>query len=143
MFHKQQELRYTLAELERITCIPSTFIAPHLLVGYLNRRLFIAINVAPVTVSRERVSAEVLEVAKALADETRLRIFKAVLRRPHYTQELALSMDLAEPTVSRHLKILKSAKLVRSYKEGAVVQYAGLLEPVDRLPAAMREFLRS
>lgn len=142
VFHKQHELRYTLVELERIVCSPSTFTAPHLLVGYLEQELLIAINVVPVTISVERVPAELLEVAKALADETRLRIFKAVLQRPHYTQELALSMGLAEPTVSRHLKILKAAKLVRSYKEGAFMQYAGLLDPVDRLPAAMRAFLR-
>lgn len=143
VFHKQQDLRFTLDQLERIDCVPSTFIAPHLMVGYMQHRLVIFINVAPVVISMERVPPELLEVAKALADETRLRIFKAVLRRPHYTQELALSMGLAEPTVSRHLKILKAAKLVRSYKEGAFMQYSGLLDPVDRLPAVLREFLRS
>lgn len=142
VFHKQHELRFELAELERIICTPSTFTAPHLLVGYMERELLIAINVVAVTIPVEKVSSEVLEVAKALADETRLRIFKAVLQRPHYTQELALSMGLAEPTVSRHLKVLKTAKLVRSYKEGAFMQYVGLLDPVDRLPTAMRAFLR-
>lgn len=142
VFHKQQDLRFALEQLERIDCVPSTFIVPHLMVGYMQRRLVISINVAPVVFSTERVPAELLEVAKALADETRLRIFKAVLRRPHYTQELALSMGLAEPTVSRHLKILRAAKLVRSYKEGAFVQYSGLLDPVDRLPAVLREYLR-
>ena len=142
VFHKQQDLRFALEQLERIDCVPSTFIVPHLMVGYMQHRLVISINVAPVIFSTERVPAELLDVAKALADETRLRIFKAVLRRPHYTQELALSMGLAEPTISRHLKILKAAKLVRSYKEGAFVQYSGLLDPVDRLPAVLREFLR-
>ena len=142
IFHKQQDLCFALEQLERIDCVPSTFIVPHLMVGYMQRRLVISINVAPVVFSTERIPAELLDVAKALADETRLRIFKSVLRRPHYTQELALSMGLAEPTVSRHLKILKAAKLVRSSKEGAFVQYSGLLDPVDRLPAVLREYLR-
>lgn len=142
VFHKGQELRFVLEQLERVVCLPSTFTAPHLMVGYAERQLFIYINVPLSIATLERVPLALLDVAKALADETRLRIYKAVLKRPHYTQELALAMGLAEPTISRHLKILKAAKLVRSSKEGAVVLYTGILDPVDRLPAVMREYLR-
>jgi DNA-binding transcriptional ArsR family regulator len=142
VFHKRQELRFALQQLERIVCLPSTFTAPHLMVGYARRQLFIYINVPLSITTLERVPSALLDVAKALADETRLRIYKAVLKQPHYTQELALAMGLAEPTISRHLKILKAAKLVRSSKEGAVVLYTGIVDPVDRLPAAMREYLR-
>jgi DNA-binding transcriptional ArsR family regulator len=52
-------------------------------------------------------------------------------------------LKLAEPTVSRHLKVLQAANLVNSYKDGSVVRYAGSLELVDELPALMREFIRS
>ncbi len=143
VFHKSQDLRFQLENLERILCIPSSFIAPHLMVGYAKKELTIFINVPLTIVTPERVPPGLLLVAQALADETRLRIFRSVLRRPHYTQELAIAMKLAEPTVSRHLKILKAAKLVQSHKEGPVVLYSGSLEPVDQFPALMREFLRS
>lgn len=142
VFHKYQDLRFVLAQLERISCVPSTFIAPHLMVGFAGQELVIYINVSLALSLPERVPPGLLDVAKALADETRLRIYKSVLKQPHYTQELALAMGLAEPTVSRHLKVLKAARLVRSSKEGAVVLYTGILDPVDRLPAAMRDFLR-
>ncbi|GCE23731.1 ArsR/SmtB family transcription factor [Dictyobacter kobayashii] len=142
-FHKSQDLHFTLADLDRILCFPSSFTAPHLMVGFTQKELFIYINV-PLTMERpERVPAELLGVAKALADETRLRIFKLVLRRPHYTQEIAALIKLAEPTVSKHLKVLKSAHLVHSYKEGSFVLYAGSLDAIDRLPAVMRDFIRS
>jgi DNA-binding transcriptional ArsR family regulator len=142
VFHKSQDLRFQLHDLERILCIPSSFTAPHLMVGYARKELTIFINVPLTIVTPERVPPGLLLVAQALSDETRLRIFRSVLRRPHYTQELAIAMKLSEPTVSRHLKILKAAKLVHSHKEGPVVLYSGSLEPVDQFPALMREFLR-
>jgi DNA-binding transcriptional ArsR family regulator len=142
VFHKSQDLRFQLHDLERILCIPSSFTAPHLMVGYARKELTIYINVPLTIVTPERVPSGLLLVAQALSDETRLRIFRSVLRRPHYTQELAVAMKLSEPTVSRHLKILKAAKLVYSHKERTVVLYSGTLEPVDQFPALMREFLR-
>lgn len=142
VFHKARDVRFGVDELALIRAIPSTFSAPHLMVSYLERRLTVYINVLPTPTTTERVPAALLGVAKALADETRLRIYKLALRRPMYTQELAAALGLADPTVSRHLKILKAAGLVRSRKEGGVVLYAGALDAVDRLPAALREFVR-
>jgi DNA-binding transcriptional ArsR family regulator len=142
IFHKSQDLRFQLHDLQRIVCIPSSFTAPHLMVGYARKELTIYINVPLTIATPERVPPGLLLVAQALSDETRLRIFRSVLRRPHYTQELAIAMKLSEPTVSRHLKILKAAKLVNSHKEGPVVLYSGTLQPVDQFPALIREFLR-
>jgi DNA-binding transcriptional ArsR family regulator len=142
VFHKYREFRFVVSGLQRITCIPSTFSAPHLMVGYDDRQVWIYVNVALPVLTPERVPPGLLLVAKALADESRLLIYRAVLKRPNYTQELAQVLGLAEPTVSRHLKVLKAAGLVRSRKEGAVVLYAGVLEPVNRLPALMLEFMR-
>lgn len=142
VFHKHHDLRFAIDDLERILCVPSTFTAPHLMVGFVGSELMIAINVGLPVATIEPVPAELLRVVKALGDQTRLLIFKAVLKRPHYTQELAAALQLAEPTVSRHLKVLKGAGLVRSRKDGAVVLYSGVLEPVDRLPAVLQEFIR-
>lgn len=142
VFHKAEDLRFALGELESIVCIPSTFTAPHMMIGYVERELAIYLNVAAPVSSPGGPPPELLGVAKALADETRLLIYKATLKRAQYTQELAAAMGLAEPTVSRHLKVLRSAGLVTSRKEGGVVLYTGLLDPVDRLPAVFREFLR-
>lgn len=150
VFHKGHDYRFPLAEIAQLTCIPSTFSAPHLMIAFQQFQqaggqrtsLTIFVNTPPPTVQAERVPAALLDVTKALADETRLRIYKATLRRPHYTQELAAALKLAEPTVSRHLKILREAGLVRARKESGVVLYTGVLDPVDALPAVMREFLR-
>lgn len=142
VFHKAQELRFDPMRLKQILCLPSTFSPPHLMVGYAYQRLSICLNVALTLATPEVVPAQLLQVLKALSDETRLRIFKFCVRQPQYTQELAKRLKLAEPTISRHLKLLQSASLVQSYKDGPVVRYAGSLELIDQLPALMREFLR-
>ena len=143
VFHKARELRFALARLSKIRCQPSTFTPPHLMIGYAYHQVTICLNV-PLTLSTpELVPAKLLLALKALSDETRLRIFRLVVNQPGYTQELAKSLKLAEPTISRHLKILQAANLVSSRKDGPVVRYAGSLELVDQLPALMREFLRS
>jgi DNA-binding transcriptional ArsR family regulator len=142
VFHKRVDYRFPLDRLREIICIPSTFSAPHLWIGFDADRLWIYINTPVPAAEVERVPSAILSVAKALSDETRVLIYKAVLKRPCYTQELARHLGLAEPTVSRHLKVLKEAGLVRSEKEGPLVLYTGVLGPVDQLPARLREFLR-
>lgn len=143
VFHKAHELRFAPARLKKILCRPSTFTPPHLMVGYAYNQVSICLNVPLTLAAPEVVPARLLLALKALSDETRLRIFKLIVRQPGYTQELARSLKLAEPTVSRHLKVLQSANLVHSYKDGPVVRYAGSLELVDQLPALMREFIRT
>ena len=143
IFHKAQDLRFVPAQLRKILCLPSTFSSPHLMVSYAYNRLSLCLNVPLTMAMPEIVPLQLLQALKALSDETRLRIFKLVVRQPSYTQELAKSLKLAEPTVSRHLKVLQAANLVHSYKDGSVVRYAGSLELVDQLPALIREFIRS
>ncbi|GCE15173.1 ArsR/SmtB family transcription factor [Tengunoibacter tsumagoiensis] len=143
VFHKRHELRFPLEEMLRIVCTPSTFAAPHLMVGYGRGLLNLTMHATAALTDLRTIPPGILPVAKALSDETRLQIYKLVLKRPHYTQEIAFTMKLAEPTVSRHLKVLRDAGLVQSRKEGLVVLYTGLLNPVDAFAQRVREFLRN
>lgn len=143
VFHKKHDLRFPLDAMERIVCTPSTFAAPHLMVGYGRGLLNITMHATAALTDLHTIPPGILSVAKALSDETRLQIYKLALKRPHYTQEIALTMKLAEPTVSRHLKVLRDAGLVQSRKEGFVVLYAGTLSPVDAFAQRVREFLRN
>jgi DNA-binding transcriptional ArsR family regulator len=143
VFHKVPELRFAPAQFSKIRCLPSTFTPPHLMVGYAYQEVTICLNVPLTLTAPEVVPMRLLLALKALADETRLRIFKLVVRQPAYTQELAKALKLAEPTVSRHLKLLQAAGLVSSRKDGPVMRYAGSLDLVEQLPALLREFIRS
>lgn len=54
----------------------------------------------------------------ALADPTRRTIFELVVARPRAVGELASELPVTRPAVSQHLKLLKSAGLVRDHAEG-------------------------
>jgi DNA-binding transcriptional ArsR family regulator len=75
-------------------------------------------------------------ILTALADPTRRSIFEAVARSPRAVGELAREVPVSRPAVSQHLKVLKSAGLVRDHADGARRVYA--IEP-DGL-AAIREY---
>ena len=61
--------------------------------------------------------------AKALADETRQKIMSLCCCRLLSVGDIVASLDVAQPTVSHHLKILRTAGLVRSERQGKQVLY--------------------
>ncbi|MDD5233951.1 MAG: metalloregulator ArsR/SmtB family transcription factor [Syntrophales bacterium] len=64
-----------------------------------------------------------LRVAKALSDPNRLKILKMLQRKELCVCELQAHLGIAQPTVSKHLKILEGAGLVTFRKEGLWVNY--------------------
>ena len=70
-------------------------------------------------------------VAKALADETRLRAVLALRGGERCVCELVALLGLADSTVSKHMAILKGAGVVESRKRGRWVHYqlAGAGQP--------------
>lgn len=61
---------------------------------------------------------------KALADETRLAIIKQLSeQREVCACDFQACCDLAQPTVSHHLKVLRDAGLVNTEKRGLWVYY--------------------
>lgn len=61
--------------------------------------------------------------AKALADETRQKIMSLCCCRLLSVGDIVAVLDVAQPTVSHHLKILKNAGLVTSVRQGKQVLY--------------------
>lgn len=61
---------------------------------------------------------------KSLADGNRLRILKMLEVKPLCVCEITEVLGIAQPSVSRHLAILKDANLVEDSKEGQWVIYS-------------------
>ncbi|ACL06413.1 transcriptional regulator, ArsR family [Desulfatibacillum aliphaticivorans] len=66
---------------------------------------------------------EFIKVMKALSDPSRVRIVKMLGRKVMCVCELQNALELAQSTVSKHLKILEEAGLIEFYKEGLWVNY--------------------
>jgi DNA-binding transcriptional ArsR family regulator len=67
---------------------------------------------------------KLLEVLKALSDETRLKILTLLLTHDFCVRALAERVGLSEAAVSQHLQILRLAGLVKGEKRGYFTHYS-------------------
>jgi ArsR family transcriptional regulator len=58
-----------------------------------------------------------------LAEPTRLRVLSALAAAPLYVSELVAVLGLPQPTVSRHLRVLRSLGLALHRREATRVAY--------------------
>ncbi len=66
---------------------------------------------------------QLIKVMKALSDPSRVKILKMLQYRVMCVCEIQAVVKLAQPTVSKHLKVLEEAGLVRYKKSGLWVDY--------------------
>ena len=64
-----------------------------------------------------------LKVMKALSDPNRVKIIKLLQQKMMCVCELRGAIKIAQPTVSKHVKILEDAGLVDFRKDGLWVNY--------------------
>jgi ArsR family transcriptional regulator, arsenate/arsenite/antimonite-responsive transcriptional repressor len=67
---------------------------------------------------------EFIKVMKALSDPNRVMLVKMLQKRTMCVCEVQAALGIAQPTVSKDLKILEGAGLVARKKEGLWVNYS-------------------
>jgi len=81
---------------------------------------------------------------KALGDDTRLRIVALLAHGELCVCHVEAALDLPQPTISRHLAVLRNAGVVESRRDGSWVYYrlSRDLDPVaqHQLRGLVREF---
>jgi len=68
-------------------------------------------------------SLDSVKFAKALADDTRQKIMALCCCEWVSVNDIVSKLDVAQPTVSHHLKILRNAGLVKSERRGKNILY--------------------
>jgi ArsR family transcriptional regulator len=95
---------------------------------------------------RQEISQLEANFCAALSDPTRLLILYALNEGPYNVTELTIMLGANQPTVSRHLKILRERGLVRATRQGTMVTYEltdpRLIQALDLLRSIMRDHLR-
>ncbi len=76
---------------------------------------------------------EAVQLLRLLADPTRLRLLGLLQSGPMNVTTLCQKLDLAQPTVSHHLGLLRSLKLVSNRRQGKQVFYSLNAETVTNL----------
>lgn len=66
---------------------------------------------------------KLVKVLKAISDPNRLKIIKMLQYKTMCVCELQYALELAQSSISKHLKILEEAGLVDSRKDGLWVNY--------------------
>lgn len=66
---------------------------------------------------------ELLKVFKAAGDKNRLRILKMLEQKNMCVCELAAALGITQPSVSKHLRLLKEAGLVADERDGQWIEY--------------------
>ena len=66
---------------------------------------------------------KVAEVFKLMSDGTRLRIVLLLCHCEECVNNIAAAVEMSEPAVSHHLRVLKKSDLITSRREGKEVYY--------------------
>src|SRR4051812_46921920 len=69
-------------------------------------------------ISNHMVTYSADPMFRAFADPTRRAMLEYLLGRPHNVNELADKFDVTRPAISKHLRILKEARVVRERRDG-------------------------
>ena len=83
-----------------------------------------------------------VELFKALADETRLRILSLLSSGELCVCEITKVLDIGQPKASRHLAVLRQAELVVDRREGMWMYYS-LAEPQSETQRSIVAWLES
>jgi len=70
------------------------------------------------------ICKEMAGFGKGIGNENRYRILESLMKGPRTVGEITKKVGLSQPTVSQHLKILKSAHLVSDERQGQEVLYS-------------------
>jgi DNA-binding transcriptional ArsR family regulator len=81
------------------------------------------------------------EICAGLADPKRILILYALHEKSRNVNELVELLDLSQPMVSRHLKVLRERGMVSTNRIGATVEYSladeRLIQALDLLRAVL------
>jgi len=85
------------------------------------------------------------QVCQALADPTRILLLYQLAEGTKSVGEMASTLNASQPTVSRHLKVLRDRGMVTTERFGATVMYsladARVIEALDLMRAVLGDNL--
>lgn len=79
------------------------------------------------------MNQDMAKLFKALSDENRLKIIELLLRGELCGCMLIDKLDIQQPTLSYHLRILTEAGLTTSFREGNMIKYHVNIEVIDQI----------
>ena len=98
------------------------------------------------TISEEEVTLLHRYICEGIGDPKRLLLLYLVAESPKNVTELTEALDVAQPTVSHHLRILRERGLVIAEREGTSIYYTlgdpRILEAINILRGFLADMLK-
>ena len=97
----------------------------------------------------DKLKAEITQlhaqVCSGLSDPTRILILYKVASKPVNVSDLAQELEIPQPTVSRHLKVLRDRQMVVAQRDGQSVYYSladeRIIQALDLLRSVLADAL--
>ncbi len=74
--------------------------------------------------SKSEVQLLHAQICQALADPTRIMLLYLLADAPKNVGELGVALNINQPTVSRHLKVLRERGMVHTERTGTTITYS-------------------
>ena len=84
---------------------------------------------------------ETAKLLKAISDKNRLKIIDLLSCGKMCVCKITENLDLSQPNISHHLKVLKEAGLIKSTKRGKWVDYELKREKLEELQLDLGEII--
>jgi len=127
-----------------IVLVPSHFGPPHLMFyGYGSVTVIYDCHFTEQRREElEELEEDIIAIGKALGDKTRLQLLKWIVREPElYGRKLAKICHISQPSVSRHLRILKEAGLIEERPMDNHIAYEARRDKIKNLSAQLMAYL--
>ncbi len=96
---------------------------------------------------RDEINQLHANICSGLADPNRILILYKLAEHPSNVTELAKALESPQPTVSRHLKVLRERSMVKAERDGQAVIYSlvdeRIIEALDLLRAMLADSLEN
>ena len=125
---------------ERVRFVPSCYVGPYFTFVRQAEGLTVFYNCRTMHLDRRPSGRPGLfPMLKALADETRLQIVEMLHGREMYAQQIVERLGISQAAVSRHLRLMVSAGVLRVRREGGAKFYTVNRDTMTYLAEALRE----
>ncbi|ADQ15396.1 ArsR/SmtB family transcription factor [Halanaerobium hydrogeniformans] len=87
------------------------------------------------------INKKLVKMLKALADENRLMMIELLSYNSMCSCHFVEELEISQPNVSHHLKILKEAGLINATKRGRWIDYSLNTESIELIKAEINSIL--
>lgn len=113
--------------------IPSYFLTPHKIRVYCCGAQMVVFALEPNQGSSNEIGDHISLVFKIISDRTRLEILRAIMAEPSYGKLLAERLNLTTATISHHIEVLKSIRLINEKRIKNIKYFEANEDEIRRL----------